>query len=351
MHNLSSSSANRLANNNDNANRSANVNVNNSANLDANRGGDAEVNRAAYVGPRGGAAAGASVTGPAGNTVARGAAVGPNGGVAAARGFEGARGAAGVQGFAATDRGVVAGGAVRTANGAAAGFVRTSPSYRYTSAASVRANYSHWGVYGGSWYTDHPGAWFAAGWGAGAAWRTATWSSVGAWMSYYPAQPVDYDYGNTVVYQGNNVYVNGQDAGTADEYYNQALSLATTGTQAPAPADGDWLPLGVFALTKSNQSKSDVSIQLAVNKQGVIRGNYTDTVTGQTQVVHGSVDKQTQRVAFTVGDNTTNVVEAGLYDLTKDEAPALIHFGKDRTEQWLLVRLTQNQQQSTTSPG
>jgi hypothetical protein len=33
------------------------------------------------------------------------------------------------------------------------------------------------------------------------------------------------------------------------------------------------------------------------------------------------------------------VIETGLYNLTKDEAPALIHFGPDRTEQWLLVRL------------
>lgn len=80
-------------------------------------------------------------------------------------------------------------------------------------------------------------------------------------------------------------------------------------------------------------------MQLAVNKQGVIRGNYTDTVSHQTQAVQGSVDKQSQRVAFTVGDNTTTVVETGLYNLTKDEAPALMHFGADRTEQWLLVRI------------
>ena len=65
-----------------------------------------------------------------------------------------------------------------------------------------------------------------------------------------------------------------------------------------------------------------MTIQLAVNKQGIIRGNYTDTVTNKTQLVHGSVDKKTQRVAFTVGDNTTTVVETGLYNLTKDEAPA-----------------------------
>ncbi|MBA3482548.1 MAG: protocadherin, partial [Pirellulales bacterium] len=85
----------------------------------------------------------------------------------------------------------------------------------------------------------------------------------------------------------------------------------------------------------------DVSIQLAVSKDGVIRGNYTDSATNQNQVVQGSIDKQTQRAAFTVGDNKTSVIETGLYNLTKDEAPCLLHIGKDRTEQWLLVRLKQ----------
>jgi hypothetical protein len=28
-----------------------------------------------------------------------------------------------------------------------------------------------------------------------------------------------------------------------------------------------------------------------------------------------------------------------LYNLTKDEAPALIHFGTEKTQQWLLVRM------------
>jgi hypothetical protein len=86
-----------------------------------------------------------------------------------------------------------------------------------------------------------------------------------------------------------------------------------------------------------------------VNKQGIIRGNSTDTATNKNQVIQGSVDKKTQRVAFTVGDNTTEVVETGLYNLTKDEAPCLIHFGKERTEQWLLVRLKQDQQSSQPS--
>ena len=55
--------------------------------------------------------------------------------------------------------------------------------------------------------------------------------------------------------------------------------------------------------------------------------------------VDGSVDKKTQRVAWTMGDNKSTVVDTGLANLTKDEGPALLHFVKDRTEEWLLVRL------------
>ena len=312
-----------------------------------------DVNRGVVEGPRGGYAAGATVTGPRGNEVGRGVAVGPYGGVAAGRGFESAGGAAGIQGGAIGPGGRVAGGTavrgpeggaaargfVAGPRGAAAGFARVTPSGRYMAAAGVRTSFNHWGLYGADWYRRYPGAWFAAGWATGYAWRAATWDSLGYYMNYYPSYPLYYDYGNNVTYQDEGVYVDGQNVGTPDQYYDQAAQLATTGTQTEAPADGDWLPLGVFGLTKSGEQKADVTVQLAVNKQGILRGNYTDVVTNQTQVVHGSVDKTTQRVAFTVGDNSTNVVETGLYNLTKDEAPALIHFGKDRTEQWLLVRL------------
>jgi len=169
-------------------------------------------------------------------------------------------------------------------------------------------------------------------------------------MNYYGASPVYYDYGNNVTYQDNNVYVNGQDVGTSQQYYDQAATLATTGTQAAAPADGDWLPLGVFALCKTGETSSDLTMQLAVNPAGIVRGNYTDAATNTTQQIHGSVDKKTQRVAFTVGDNKTNVIETGLYNLTKAESPALIHFGKDKTEQWLLVRLKQPDATNPASP-
>ncbi|MFG0262666.1 MAG: hypothetical protein ACF788_09780 [Novipirellula sp. JB048] len=364
-----------------------------------------EINRGTADGPRGGQAAGISVTGPQGNTkgvaigvgagggvakiggvqgaegaqAVRGAGVGANGGVAAggaARGSEGGeaiRGAAvgphggavaggaarGPEGGAATRRAMVtpdgrvaAGGAVRGPDGggaaravvagpagAAAGFARVTPSGRYRSAVAVRDNYHHWDLYGSRWHTDHPGAWFAAGWAASTVWRTATWNSVGTWMSYPVAAPVYYDYGNSIAYDDGNVYMNGESLGSSEEYYEQASEIAQAGAEAAAPPDEEWLPLGVFALTRTDAIESSVSIQLAVNKQGIIRGNYTDTATERTQLIQGSVDKATQRVVFSVGEEKSNLIETGLYNLTKDEAPALVHIGKDKTEQWLLVRL------------
>jgi hypothetical protein len=47
-----------------------------------------------------------------------------------------------------------------------------------------------------------------------------------------------------------------------------------------------------------------------------------------------------------VGKNKSTVCETGVYNLTQDEAPALLHVGKDKTQQWLLVRLKQPEQAS-----
>ena len=214
-----------------------------------------------------------------------------------------------------------------------------SPASRYATGAAVRGNFNNFNLYGAGWYGAHPGAWYPAAWAAATPWTAATWASAGAYCGCDEPAPTYYDYGNNVTYQDNSVYVNGQDAGSSQEFYDQASSLASSGAQAQASTDDNWLPLGVFALTKGDQKQSDVTIQLAVNKQGIIRGNYTDTAADKTQVVQGSVDKSTQRVAFTVGDDKTNVIETGLYNLTKDEAPALIHAGQDKSEQVLLVRL------------
>jgi hypothetical protein len=212
----------------------------------------------------------------------------------------------------------------------------------------VRNNFNHYDFYGRDWRTNNPGAWYAAGWRHGYYWGAATWGGLGTWFGWGAGvAPVYYDYGNSIVYQGDQVYSGGQPVATADEYYQQAANLAQSGAQAsasdqqPAAQGNEWTPLGVFSLVQGEQSDTSALFQLAVNKSGEIAGNYSDVLSGSTMPVHGAVDQKTQRAAWTVGDNTQTVYETGIYNLTKDQTPVLVHFGKDRTQQWLLVRMQQ----------
>ena len=188
---------------------------------------------------------------------------------------------------------------------------------------------------------NYPGAWFVAGWATREVWRAATWPSTYDWVGT-TSTPVYYDYGNTIVYQGDTVYTNGQEVASSEQYYEQASGLASSGQPAenePEPQADDWLPLGVFAVTQEGQSQSNMTFQLAVNKEGIIRGNFENILADNVEPVQGSVDKQSQRIAWTIGDNKEIVVETGLSNLTMEQAPALVHFGADNTQQVLLVRL------------
>ncbi len=200
----------------------------------------------------------------------------------------------------------------------------------------VRNDFNSHSLFTPAWYTSHATAWGAATLGA-SAWAPATWNSASDWVGC-DSEPEDYDYGSTVLYQGDNVYVEGQRVGSDTEYYDQASSLAASGGTKQDDQTG-WLPLGVFGMVQGQQTDPTMIFQLAVNHKGIIRGNFYSTITDTTLPVHGAVDKKTQRAAWTMGDNKSTVVDTGLANLTKDEGPALLHFGKDRTEEWLLVRL------------
>lgn len=160
----------------------------------------------------------------------------------------------------------------------------------------------------------------------------------------YPAQPVFYDFGSTVVYDGDTVYMDGEPVATAAEYSQQADALAAAGKSANPPANpDDWQPLGVFAMVQGEETTSTNIFQLAVNKQGIIRGNYYNALTDMTEVVYGSVDPKTQRAAWTVADRKTPVYEAGIANLTQDETTMLVHFGQDQPKQFTLIRVPQQE--------
>jgi hypothetical protein len=216
-----------------------------------------------------------------------------------------------------------------------------SHGYMATTGGYIRHGFGYYNCFHPNWYAAHPGCWYAAGWAAGAAWTAATWAAVDSYVGYAGEPPYDYGYGTDIVYQNNNVYVGGTDVGTAQQYAQQATTLAVAGQAVDPPPTADWKPLGVFALVPGDQKTSNNLFQLAVDKNGVIRGNYYDGVMDTTTPVYGSADKKTQRAAWTIGKSKDRVFEAGLYNLTQPEAPVLVHFGADKTQQWMLVRVEQ----------
>ena len=97
--------------------------------------------------------------------------------------------------------------------------------------------------------------------------------------------------------------------------------------------------VGVFAMVQGDEKTSNHIFQLSISKQGVIRGNYYDAVTDNTSPVFGAVDQKTQRAAWTVGDRKTPIYEVGIANLTRNETTMLVHYGKDRSQQFTLIRI------------
>ncbi len=162
-------------------------------------------------------------------------------------------------------------------------------------------------------------------------------------------EPIYYDYGTggNVVYEDNSVYINNEPVATTTEFAESAAALATVEPPASeeAATQAEWMPLGTFAVSANEKDvKPNRVTQLAVNKQGIISGTLYNTETDEAQTIQGQVDKQTQRVAFRIGESENIVAETGLYNLTQSEAPLLVHFGTEKVENYLLVRLEEPQE-------
>lgn len=171
--------------------------------------------------------------------------------------------------------------------------------------------------------------------------RWATWGLITGWFSGWGwGDASAYSYGDNIYYQDDTVYYGDNAVATSEEYAQQAQTLATS---APEPAaDSEWLPLGVFAMTQDGQSSGPpptIFLQLTVSKEGVIAGTVTNTETDTVQAIEGLVDKKTQRTAWVIEGKDSPIMETGIANLTRDEAPALLHFADGQTQQWLLVRL------------
>lgn len=224
-------------------------------------------------------------------------------------------------------------------------------------------------------YWGYPGAWGCPGWSEATMWTCMGLSSLtaflglgmmGAEMSSNKnnnanTNTIIYPVSN-VTYQGDTVYVNGQPSGTSAQYYQQAQQLAaqgiastdtgtypavapdytgTSATVSTANAQGKWAPLGVFSLAEPGQTQSNMMVQLAINPQGQVRGNYMNQLTNEKSQIYGQLDKKTQRISWTIGENNTTVFDTSLAALTKDDSQVLVHYGPNNTGTMALIRLQQ----------
>lgn len=297
------------------------------------------------VGGRTGVTTGSGPGGSFGSAYHGGVAIGPQGAVAGGARVGTATGPGGS--IAGATRGAAAVGPYGAAAGRTIGARGTGGTYYASRAALtstggvVRSNFRYYSAFTPNWYARYPGAWYAAGWTAARIWSAPAWGAVSTFCSY-PAEPVYYDYGETVVYSGDTVVFNGNQEYPADAYYTAASQIAGAGRTAPAePKAEDFEPLGVFAMVGEGETKSTNIFQLAVSKGGLVRGNYYNALTDTTEPVYGSVDATTRRAAWTVGDRKTPVYEAGIANLTRDETSMLVHFGPDSVQQFTLVRVRQ----------
>jgi hypothetical protein len=306
-------------------------------------------------GPGGAAAVGGrsigATTGPRGSGVTAsrgGAAIGPGGGAVAGGTRVGTATGPGGRTVSGASHWSAASNPYGAYRSASRGVAVSGPAGHYTAYRSatalrtqggyVRSGFTGYNSFNAGWYTAHPGAWRAAAWTARRYWRWAPYATIATFCGY-PATPEVYDYGANVVYEDNQVYYNGEPVATAEAYATQASDLAAAG-QAAKPAEMDeWQPLGVFALVQGDEKDANNIFQMAINKDGVIRGNYYNGLTDTTLPIYGSVDTKAQRAAWIVGDKKDTVYETGVGNLSQPETSLLVHVGKDRTQQWTLVRL------------
>jgi hypothetical protein len=203
----------------------------------------------------------------------------------------------------------------------------------------------HW--WASSWWRPRPAVGFSVNISPWWWWRPIVWTSVGTFFgAAISQQPIVYDPGTTVIYEGDTYYINGQPAGSATAARQQAITLATPPVEeipvpepAPEGQPDHWLPLGVWALTQEERGDAVIFMQFSVDKDGILAGAYKNIMTGDEQPLLGQLDRESQRIAWHVGEATQTVYETGLANLENDIASVFVHFGESETQTWLLVRI------------
>jgi hypothetical protein len=69
-----------------------------------------------------------------------------------------------------------------------------------------------------------------------------------------------------------------------------------------------------------------------ISKEGVVSSAYKNTLTDEGGPILGALDRESQLVAWRLGQDGKTVIETGIFNLTKDVAPAAVHFDANNTQ-------------------
>jgi hypothetical protein len=184
-------------------------------------------------------------------------------------------------------------------------------------------------------------------------WYWATAPRLSNWITYRWGTPYYWDYGpgEYIYYDDGAIYINGRWHQPAPVFYENTVRLVE---QAPdltpqEAASAQWLPLGVFAVTRDGRAQADVLVQLAVTQEGVIGGTASDQQSGTSYPIEGVVEKQSQRAVWSYTDARGRrvVMETSIFNLTQPEATGLVHYSPENIEVIELVRLDPPESAST----
>lgn len=178
------------------------------------------------------------------------------------------------------------------------------------------------------------------------------------WLVFGWDRPYYWDYGpgGNIFYRDNYVYYDNQRYLADEQYYRQVHDLAHSvpSVDANAAQQMEWQPLGVFAATPGSES-TQRTLQLAVNKNGVVSGTYYNPQNEHVHPLLGMVDERTQRAAwaFADGEHPDVVFETSIYNLTEQQSTMMVHFGPSAndTQIWRLVRLERPEATPSAQPG
>ncbi len=159
-------------------------------------------------------------------------------------------------------------------------------------------------------FGQHHGNWY----------RCANWKNITSWTSYGWDYPLYYD-----------------DEGYPEEYENEDAN-------EPAKPNGEWLPLGVFAVAKTAEQTaySPMFVQLALGKGGTVGGSYYNAAQDKVYTLQGYISRDTQLVSWTNADNPNSpTMTCGLYNLTQDTASVQVNFPNGVHQTWKMVRVNE----------